>query len=50
MTENSVIRHETYTVRVMSYHRDGEWIPLALVSSPRQCEEDGHPICESSNS
>ena len=46
MADDSVIRHKTYTIRVMSYHRDGEWIPLALVSSPGQREEDGHPVRE----
>ena len=30
----------------MSYQRDGEWVPLALVSRPRQRQEDGHPVSD----
>jgi hypothetical protein len=28
----------------MSYRRQGDWVPLALVSSPGQREEEGHPV------
>lgn len=44
MTDESLIRHKTYTIRLMSYQRQGEWVPLALASSPGQREEEGHPI------
>lgn len=46
MTEESLIRHKTYMIRVMSYKRDGEWVPLALVSRPGQREEEAHPVKE----
>jgi hypothetical protein len=46
MTDESLIRHKTYTIRLMSYQRDGEWVPLALVSRPGQREEEGHPVIE----
>jgi hypothetical protein len=44
MTDESLIRHKTYTIRLMSYQRQGDWVPLALVSSPGQREEEGHPV------
>jgi hypothetical protein len=42
MTDESLIRHKTYTIPLMSDQRDGEWVPLALVSRPGQRLEDGH--------
>ena len=44
MSDESLHRHKTYTIRLMSYPRDGEWVPLALVSSTGQREEEGHPV------
>jgi hypothetical protein len=44
MINESPIRHKTHTIRVMSYQRDGEWVPLALVWARGQREQDGHPI------
>ena len=44
MTDESLLRHKTYTIRLMSYQRQGEWVPLALVSRPEQREEEGHPV------
>ena len=46
MADESLIRHKTYTIRLMSYQRQGDWVSLALVSSssPGQREEEGHPV------
>ena len=46
MTDDSPLCHKTYTIRVMSYQRNGEWVPLALVWGPGQREQDGRPITE----
>ena len=44
MTDESLLRHKTYTIRLMSYQRQGEWVPLALVSRAEQREAEGHPV------
>ena len=48
MTDDSRLCHKTYTIRVMSYQRNGEWVPLALAWGPGQREKDGRPITEES--
>jgi hypothetical protein len=27
MTDEAPLRHKTYTIRLMSYRRDGQWVP-----------------------
>ena len=49
MSDESLIRHKAYTIRLMSYQRQGEWVPLALVSRPEQREEEGHPVSGAEN-
>jgi hypothetical protein len=46
MTDDSPLYHKTYTIRLMSYQRNGEWVPLALAWAPGQREEHGRPITE----
>jgi hypothetical protein len=44
MTDPSLIRHKTYTIRLMSYRRNGQWVPHALVCGPGENEASGHPV------
>lgn len=38
------ILHKIYRIRLMSYRRDGQWVPHALVCSPGENEASGHPV------
>jgi hypothetical protein len=44
MSDEWLIHYKTYTIRLMSYRRDGQWTPLALVSSSSQREGHSHPV------
>jgi hypothetical protein len=39
MTDEPMIRHKTYTIRLTSYRSDGLWVPNATVVGP---ESQGH--------
>jgi hypothetical protein len=42
--DQSLILHKTHTIRLISYRSDGQWMPQALVNSPTEREEGGHPL------
>jgi hypothetical protein len=44
MNEDLIILHKTYTIRLISYRSEGQWVPHALVNSPTEHEENGHPL------
>jgi hypothetical protein len=44
MSDESLIRHKSHNVRLTSYGRDGQWVPLAVVFSATVKEEDGYPV------
>ena len=44
MTDDSLIHHKSYTIRLMSYRSDGQWVPLATVYSSPESEKNGHPV------
>ena len=47
MSDGSLIRHKTCEVRLMSYRRrDGQWVPLALVSRPGASDEQSYPVAD----
>ena len=46
MTDEWVIHYKTYIIRLMSYRRDGQWVPLALVSTSSPDEGRSHPVSD----
>jgi hypothetical protein len=46
MTDEWLIHYKTYIIRLMSYRRDGQWMPLALVSTSSPSESHSHPVSD----
>jgi hypothetical protein len=44
MNDEVPILHKTCTIRLMSYRRNGQWVPHAVVCRPAQNEASGHPV------
>ena len=44
MTEEPLMHHKTHSIRLTSYGRDGQWVPLAVVFSATVSEANGHPV------
>jgi hypothetical protein len=44
MSDEPPIHHKTYRIRLLSYRSNGQWVPHALVNSPTEGEESGHPL------
>jgi hypothetical protein len=44
MNDEPLTYHKTHTIRVMSYRRDGLWVPLATVYSSPDNEQNGHSV------
>ena len=44
MTDEWIIHYKTYIIRLMSYRRDAQWMPLALVSTSSPSEGHSHPV------
>jgi hypothetical protein len=46
MTDEPLIRHKTFTIRLTSYRSDGLWVPLATVEGPGGMENGNRVIRE----
>ena len=47
MSDEWLIQYKTYTIHLVSYRRrDGQWVPLALVSSPTASDEQSYPVAD----
>ena len=36
--------YKSYIIHLLSYRRDGEWVPLAIASRPNQNKDEGHLV------
>jgi hypothetical protein len=46
MPDEWVVHYKTYIIRLLSYRRDGQWVPLALVSVSSSNEGPSHPVSD----
>ena len=46
MTDDCFIYYKTHTIRLMSYRRDEQWVPHALVSPSGCSEDDSYPVSD----
>ena len=46
MPDEWLIHYKTYIIRLMSYRRDGQWVPLALVSPHTDRGGHSHPVSD----
>ncbi len=46
MTDEWLIHYKTYIIRLVSYRRDGKWLPLALVSISGPSEGHSHAVSD----